>query len=72
MNLYIISNVLYDYTSGMVVIAAADQERCRAIFEVEFPRFIGEYDSAIINGSYEVLQVVDQQEGLVSYVFGGG
>lgn len=72
MNLYIISEVLSDYTSGMAVIAAPDLDHCRAIFEEEFPSFLGEFDASIKNGSYKVLQVQGQQEGMVSYVFGGG
>lgn len=75
MNLYIIHEVLYDYTAGMVVIAAADLDRCREIFAEEF--YIGwsarmnQYDEAIKSGAYKVLQVVGQSEGVVSYVYGG-
>jgi hypothetical protein len=75
MNLYIITEVLYDYTDGMVVIAAADLDRCREIFAEEFDIGIGnqmsEFDEAIKSGAYKVLQVVGQSEGVVSYVYGG-
>ena len=73
MNLYIIQNVLYDYTSGMVVIAAVSLERCRELFFEEFGRGRGmnDYDEAIKNGSYSVYQVVDQEEGVQDYVYGG-
>ena len=32
MNLYIINNVLSDYTSGMAAIAAESKEQCREFF----------------------------------------
>lgn len=74
MNLYIIDEVLSDYTPGMAVIAAESLDRCRAAFEQEFSskRLLEEFDAAISDGSFKVLQVQDQQEGMVSYVFGGG
>ena len=75
MNLYIISEVLSDYTSGMAVIAASDLDRCRAVFAQEFGHsasLMKEFDSAISDGSYKVLQVQGQEEGMVSHVFGGG
>ena len=75
MNLYIISEVLSDYTSGMAVIAAPDLDRCRAVFAQEFGHWdsqMREFDSAISDGSYKVLQVQGQEEGMVSYVSGGG
>lgn len=76
MNLYIIADVLSDYTSGMVVIAAPTLERCREIFIAKLGRdwepTIEEYDHAIEAGSYKVLQVVGQEEGIVDYVYGGG
>ena len=73
-NLYIIEEVLYDYTSGMVVIAAPSLERCREIFtemftdSCEWPV----YDLAIERGRYEVIENVNRAEGIVSYVYGGG
>ena len=75
MNLYIISEVLCDYTPGMVVIAAPDLNRCRELFAEEFGHFksqIEEYDRSIRDGSFKVLEVLNQQEGVVSYVYGGG
>lgn len=36
MNLYIINDVLYDYTAGMVVIAAESMPDCETIFMEEF------------------------------------
>ena len=73
-NLYIINEVLYDYTDGMVVIAAASLERARELFADEFGKFnsVEEFDAAIKSGAYKTLQVVGQPEGVVSYVYGGG
>ena len=72
-NLYIINEVLSDYTFGMAVIVAPSLERCREVFEkgIEFA-LMGEYDSAIKNGEYKVIEGVDYPEGVVSYVYGGG
>jgi hypothetical protein len=74
LNLYIINEVLYDYTDGMVVIAAESLEKAGSLFANEWPdaRLIEEFDAAIANGAYKILQVVGQSEGIVSYVFGGG
>lgn len=74
-NLYIINEVLYDYTDGMVVIAAASLERARELFAAEFRSSDGDmsdFDAAIERGAYKTLQVVGQEEGIVSYVYGGG
>jgi len=74
MNLYIISEVLSDYTSGMAVIAAESLDRCRTLVQEKWSSdwILKEFDSAISDGSYQVLQVQGQEEGVVSYVFGGG
>ena len=76
-NLYIIQEVLYDYTEGMVVIAAQTLDRARELFLAEFGSGFGdrnliEFDAAIEGKVYKVLQVVGQPEGIVSYVYGGG
>ena len=75
MNLYIIKEVLSDYTSGLVVIAAENLERCRELFIAEFGDVyytVREYDEAIRLENYKVLPVANQSEGVVSYVYGGG
>jgi hypothetical protein len=74
MNLYIISEVLSDYTSGMVVIAAESLDRCRALVQEQWSSdsILKEFDAAIKDGEYKVLEVQNQEEGIVSYVFGGG
>jgi len=74
MNLYIINDVLYDYTAGMVVIAASSLERCRELFEEEFGwrrSHMKEYDDAVKNNFYSVYQVVDEEEGVKDFVYGG-
>ena len=38
MNLYILNDVLYDYTSGMAVIAAESMEQCNQIFSFIFDK----------------------------------
>ena len=72
MNLYIINEVLSDYTPGMAVIAAPSLERCKELFAEEFEFADDEYDSAIENGDYKVIENVNHAEGVVSYVVGGG
>ena len=69
-NLYIINEVLSDYTPGMAVISAPSLERCRELFEGEF-QCISEYDEAIKDGDYKVIEGVNQEEGVISYVYGG-
>ena len=75
MNLYIVEEVLSDYTSGLVVIAAENLKRCRELFIAKFGDVyytVREYDEAIRLGNYKVLSVANQSEGVVSYVYGGG
>jgi hypothetical protein len=66
-NLYIINEVLSDYTSGMAVIAAPSVERCREIFAEEFAFWVAEFDSAIADGDFKVIEGVEHNEGVVSY-----
>jgi hypothetical protein len=74
MNLYVVQDVLVDYTAGMVVLAADSLERARELFKAEFTyeEYVKGFDEAVQNGQYKVLKVVDQEEGLVDYVWGGG
>ena len=73
-NLYIINEVLSDYTSGMVVIAAENIDRAREIFENnnEFDGSVREFDCALLKGNYKTIEGVNCPEGVVSYVHGGG
>lgn len=73
-NVYIVSEVLHDYTPGMVVIIASDLAEARSLFLNEFEEHeIKEYDKAISNLYYKVIPTYpDQESRVVSYVYGGG
>ena len=68
-NLYIINEVLSDYTPGLAVISAPSLERCRELFAEEFELFddMVEFDTAIEDGDYKVIEGINQDEGVVSY-----
>jgi hypothetical protein len=69
MNLYILNEVLFDYTAGMAVVAAPSLERCWELFVEKFGEESLKYaDQAKI----KVLEGVNHPEGVVSYVYGGG
>jgi hypothetical protein len=75
-NIYIITEVLCDYTSGMVVIAAPSLERCKELFLDEFDsrcRFNHkfQFERSIKNGNYKVVEAANASEGIISYVYGG-
>jgi hypothetical protein len=72
--LYIIEEILYDYTPGMAVICASSLDRCREIFVEEFDwkSEVEEFDESIKQGMFKVIEDVNHAEGLVSYVCGGG
>jgi hypothetical protein len=82
MNLYIVSDVLYDYTAGMCVIAAESLPRCEQVFMEEFgdvgsnewekqnnERLQKEFNAA---GIKVIENVPYEKEEVVSYVYGGG
>jgi hypothetical protein len=71
MKLFIINNVLSDYTSGMAVIAAETKEQCRELFIQEFSEYYAdEYDKY---AKFTVIESVGVEEaGIVEYVWGGG
>jgi hypothetical protein len=70
MNLYIINEVLSDYTAGMAVIAAKSKEHAREFFIKEF----GEYhaDDFDKHGEFIVIEDVKHPAGVVAYEYGGG
>jgi hypothetical protein len=83
MNLYILNDVLYDYTSGMAVIAAESMEQCNQIFIEKFGRsgdFVNDYAKArneelqreFDTAYFKVIENVNHPAGVVSYVYGGG
>ena len=82
-NLYILNEVLSDYTAGMAVIAAPSKERARELFIKEFGWFengtadfkdlhnaglLREFDKSPV----KVIEGVNHPEGVVDYVYGGG
>ena len=79
MNLYIINEVLYNYTAGMCVIAAESMPRCEQVFMEEFSwgedyeisnkRLQEEFNAAPIK---VIENVPYEKEEVVSYVYGGG
>lgn len=72
MNIYVINNVLTDYTPGMAVIAASDLDRCRELFNDRFNYGLDEFDDDIAFDDYKVIEGVNHDEGIISYVYGGG
>lgn len=71
MKLYIINDVLADYTSGMVVIAAENKDQCRELFMEEFGDWNAkEFDN---HARFTVIESVGlDKAGVVEYVYGGG
>ena len=71
MNLYIINEILSDWTSGMVVIAAESKEHCRELFIEDFGEWCAkDYDSE--HTKFTVIEGVNHPAGIVDYVHGGG
>ena len=69
MNLYIINEVLTDYTSGMVVISAESKEHCKELFIKEFSDWHEkEFDQY---AKFTVIEGVNHPAGIVDYVYGG-
>jgi len=77
MNLYIIEEVLYDYTAGMCVIAAESMPRCEQLFMKEFgwkdhDRHNQAMQKEFNEAPIKVIENINYPEGIVSYVHGGG
>lgn len=77
MNLYIINEVLYDYTDGMCVIAAESMPRCEELFMKEFGWKDNDQHNQAIQKEFnsapiKVIENINHPEGIVSYVYGGG
>ena len=69
MKLFIINEVLSDYTSGMVVIAAESKEQCREFFIKEFTEYhADEFDKY---AEFTIIEGVNHPAGVVDYVYGG-
>ena len=77
MNLYIINEVLYDYTAGMCVIAAESMGRCEQLFMKEFgwldnSQYNQQLQKEFNEAPIKVIENINHEEGIVSYVYGGG
>jgi hypothetical protein len=71
MKLFIINNVLSDYTSGMAIIAAENMDQCRDLFLKE----VGEWHADEFDNyaRFTIIESVGLDEaGVVEYVYGGG
>ena len=71
MKLFILNNVLSDWTSGMAVIAAESKEQCRELFIKEVGEYYAdEFDNC---AKFTVIESVGLDEaGVISYEYGGG
>ena len=75
MNLYILNDVLHDYTAGMAVIAAESMEQCKELFMEQFcysDSVKGGYEEDFNSAVVKVIEGVNHVAGVVSYVHGGG
>jgi 23S rRNA U2552 (ribose-2'-O)-methylase RlmE/FtsJ len=78
MNLYILNEVLYDYTDGMCVIAAKSLSRCGQLFMQEFASDKSDYGKERMQKEFNeaAIKVIEniphEKEEVVSYVYGGG
>ncbi len=82
MKLYILKEVLYDYTDGMAVIAAESMPQCEQIFMEEFGYFTDRNGERVKdekvqkefnNAKVTIIESVGLDEaGIVEYVYGGG
>lgn len=74
MNLYIINEVLYDYTDGMCVIAAESMPHCETIFMEKFGNGYRkeETQKEFNEAPIKVIEGINHPAGVVSYVYGGG
>jgi hypothetical protein len=78
MNLYIINDVLYDYTAGMCVIAAESLPRCEQIFMEKFAPGESNYIKENMQKEFNTaeIKVIEnvpyEKEEVVDYVYGGG
>jgi len=77
MNLYILNEVLYDYTDGMCVIAAESMPQCEELFMKEFGWEDNDQHNQAIQKEFnsapiKVIENINHPEGIVSYVYGGG
>ncbi len=68
MKLFIVSDVLTDYTSGMVVVRAASVEQARDICKAQWTHRHGEFGD--LDKYTEI--AAEGGPGVVDYIYGGG
>ena len=75
-NVYIISNVLFECTAGMIAIVAKNLEECRDLFVEEFKgHYTHQFDKAILNKNYCTIPIdseSNQPSRIIEYVYGNG
>ena len=71
MKLFIINDILSDYTAGMAVIAAENMDQCRELFIEEVGDYYAdEFDNC---AKFIVIESVEvEKAGVISYEYGGG
>lgn len=69
MQMFVFEDVLYDYTAGMVVIAARNLERAREIAREQYEHFQNEPGWQRPTGVYGATGI--EREGVLHEVFGG-
>jgi len=79
MNLYIISDVLWDVTRGMCVIAAESMSHCEEIYVKKFEHYemwsggkIIDAQTDFKDATFQVIENINHPAGVINYVFGGG
>ena len=78
MNLYIINDILPDYTCGMCVIAAESMPRCEQVFVERFAGNCSDYVKESMQKDFNTssIKVIEnvpyEKEEVISYVYGGG
>ena len=74
MNLYILNDVLYDYTAGMCVIAAESMPHCETIFMEKFGNGYRkeETQKEFNDARIKVIENVNHPAGVIAYEYGGG
>jgi hypothetical protein len=73
MNIYILNDVLKDFSYGMVVLAAETKEHARDVWCQEFGHVDvrEDYASDFDNAKITVIEGADCPAGMISYVYGG-
>lgn len=64
LKLFVVTDCLRDYTDGMAVIVAEDEQDARALFEERF-----KYTNR--EGTYHEVGVTDKPRGILHFVHGG-